>query len=150
MERGFDSALSRDPVPSNGDPVWTDRWQTVAQLSGHHYDLPRGACGRCYVNLLCEEIRHLSRGHYSSDRLIVFSFVILQRDRSQNVNVGRRSSISLFRRLFNVIAMSLHLLVDSMLTPQRSSPVLCYKVKINQQCVILLRGRRVMSSDLMM
>ena len=34
--------------------------------------------GRCYISVLSEEIIHLSRGNYPSDRLIVFSTVVLQ------------------------------------------------------------------------
>ena len=43
MDRAFGSALSRETVPTPGDCPWSDRWMTVSQLSGKHYDLPRGS-----------------------------------------------------------------------------------------------------------
>ena len=50
-------------------------------LQGKVYALPGGAIGRKYVDLLSEEVLHLSQGNYSSDRPIVFSALMLQRDR---------------------------------------------------------------------
>ena len=60
---------------------WAKRWNTVIHLSGSHYSLPRGPVGRRYVTLLTEEIQHLTQKLYSSERLIVFSSVILQRNK---------------------------------------------------------------------
>ena len=51
-------------------------WSEVTQLSGRHYSIPRGSCGRRYITTLCDEILHLSRGIYPSERAIVFSSVI--------------------------------------------------------------------------
>jgi hypothetical protein len=81
MMRAFGSSLVPDDF-DGGDNVWSDYWESISQLSGRHYDLPRGTCGRRFIDLLCVEIRHLTRGNYPSDRLIVFSSVILQRDKS--------------------------------------------------------------------
>ena len=63
------------------DSEWVSRWRTVTQLSNKHYDLPRGSCGRRYVDLLNTEIRLLSRGVFPSERVLVFSTTILQCDR---------------------------------------------------------------------
>ena len=62
-------------------PDWTTRWQTITQLTGSHYFLPTGVVGRRYVTTLTAEIELLSQGIHASERLIVFSSVILQRDR---------------------------------------------------------------------
>ena len=74
-----------DPlVYSSGEDAtnsWFQHWKTVVCLQGKQYNLPGGAVGHQYVDLLSEEVSHLSTGNYSSDRLIVFSTTILQRDR---------------------------------------------------------------------
>ncbi len=44
--------------------------------------LGRWAIGRKYVDLLAHEVAQVAAGNYSSDRLLVFSSVMLQRDRS--------------------------------------------------------------------
>ena len=62
-------------------PVWSSRWLSITQLTGSHYFLPTGAVGRHYVTLLTEEIKLLSQQIHTSERLIVFSSVILQRDK---------------------------------------------------------------------
>ena len=67
---------------SSDDSEWVSRWRTTTQLSNKHYDLPRGPCGRRYVDLLNTEIRLLSRGVFPSERVLVFSLTILQRDRT--------------------------------------------------------------------
>ena len=80
MRMTFNSSLTNDSTTSGGNCIWSERWQSITQLCGNHYDLPKGPCGRRYVDLLREEIRYLSRGNYPSDRLIVFSAVVLQHD----------------------------------------------------------------------
>ena len=91
-ERPLDSRELRDlMVEAYGLPFastmvtdssdWAKRWNTVIHLSGSHYSLPRGPVGRRYVTLLTEEIQHLTQKLYSSERLIVFSSVILQRNK---------------------------------------------------------------------
>ena len=57
------------------------RWNTVVHMQGKIYDLPGGAVGRKYVDLLSQEVSHVSVGNYPADRLIVFSAVMLQKDR---------------------------------------------------------------------
>ena len=51
-------------------------------MSGRHFDLPRGACGHRYIDLLCNEVNLLIRDFFPSERIIIFSSVILQHDRS--------------------------------------------------------------------
>lgn len=63
------------------DSVWQSRWRSVTQLSGSHCSLPRGPIGRCYVSILTDEIKFLAQKLFSSERLIIFTSVILQRDK---------------------------------------------------------------------
>jgi len=61
--------------------AWCQRWAKVIHHTGNHYILPGGATGRHYVDVLTEEVKQLAAGNYSSERVLVFSAVILQRDR---------------------------------------------------------------------
>uniref|UniRef100_A0A1X7SXG4 Reverse transcriptase domain-containing protein n=1 Tax=Amphimedon queenslandica TaxID=400682 RepID=A0A1X7SXG4_AMPQE len=62
-------------------PEWHARWKTITQLSASHYFLPKGQCGRRYIGILCDEIDSLLRWSSTSERVLVFSSVILQRDK---------------------------------------------------------------------
>ena len=62
------------------DSDWRSRWRQVVYHSGNHYILPGGSIGRQYVDILAEEVTYLAGGHYPSERVLVFSSVILQRD----------------------------------------------------------------------
>jgi hypothetical protein len=63
---------------------WFNRWRTVTHLSGLHFMIPRGQCGRRYIDILTNEVNMLSAGTVSSERIIVFSSVILQKEKSAN------------------------------------------------------------------
>ena len=63
------------------DSAWCRRWSVVIQHLGQHYSLPGGSIGKRYIDLLCDELHHLSLGNYHSERVIVFCSVMLQRDR---------------------------------------------------------------------
>uniref|UniRef100_A0A1X7UF79 Tesmin/TSO1-like CXC domain-containing protein n=1 Tax=Amphimedon queenslandica TaxID=400682 RepID=A0A1X7UF79_AMPQE len=65
----------------NCNSDWRSRWLSVTQLSGSHYSLPRGPIGRRYVSLLTDEIKFLAQKQHSSERLILFTSVMLQRDK---------------------------------------------------------------------
>ena len=54
---------------------------TVVHMQGKPYDLPGGAVGRRYLELLSQEVSHVSNGNNSADRLILFGAVVLQTDR---------------------------------------------------------------------
>ena len=75
----YGASLSASPPLVGGE--WYSRWRRTARLSGSHYFLPKGQCGRRYVSILTEEILLLSKGDFPSERVIVFSSVILQRDK---------------------------------------------------------------------
>jgi len=74
---------------SDGGPrhsSWCQRWSDAVQHLGRHYSLPGGSIGKKYINLLNDELLHLISGSYSSERVILFCSVMLQRDR--NVQKG--------------------------------------------------------------
>jgi len=54
----------------------------IVQHQGLHYSSPGGSVGRHYVELLNEEMNFLCNGTFPAERLLVFSAVILQCDRS--------------------------------------------------------------------
>ena len=66
-------------------------------LKGRLYTIPGGSVGRKYVDQLCLEVSHLVAGNYPSERLIVFSSVLLQRDRFVRKGIDIRRVIE--RRL---------------------------------------------------
>jgi hypothetical protein len=84
MLRAFGEPLVQPEHPSVDDDdvdIWYKRWWTVVHLKGLLYTIPGGAIGRKFTDTLSEEVLHLAAGNYPSDRLIVFSSVILQRDK---------------------------------------------------------------------
>lgn len=85
------------PEHQEDESDWISRWITVTRFTGSHYNLPRGSCGRRFITMLIEEIQLLVNGSFPSKRLIIFSSVILQRERS--VSKTRDIIRSLNRRL---------------------------------------------------
>jgi hypothetical protein len=80
MDTAFGARLNQSaPFCSNGE--WYQRWLTIVHLDNKLYHIPGGSIGRQYVDLLCSETTLLAEGTYSSERLMVFSAVMLQRDR---------------------------------------------------------------------
>ena len=63
---------------------WCKRWSIVVQHRGLHYTLPSGSISRRYVDQLTEELKYLCNGTYPAERVLVFSSVLLQRDRAVN------------------------------------------------------------------
>ena len=81
MLTAYGSTIIPTPFTNTLLSEWCSCWETVTQLSGRHFDLPRGACGHRYIDLLCNEVNLLIRDFFPSERIIIFSSVILQRDR---------------------------------------------------------------------
>ena len=81
MKKAYGRPLSAPNGNSELCP-WFGRWETISQHRGPHYSLPGGSVGRKYVDALTDEVSHLASGNYPSERLIVFSSVILQCDRT--------------------------------------------------------------------
>ena len=82
MMRAFGEPLASTGDVSQSTSIWYTRWQSVANLSGKQYSLPGGSIGRKYVDLLTLELTHLSSGIFPSERVLTFSSLILQRDRT--------------------------------------------------------------------
>ena len=78
MRKAYGATLIQSGSCSNTD--WRQRWRSVVHHSGNLYVLPDGPVGRRYVDLLTEEVQHLVVGNFPSERVLVFSSVILQRD----------------------------------------------------------------------
>ena len=79
MRRAYGESIVRAKELDSIDNAWYERWLSIVRLSGQLYSLPGGAVGRRYVDQLSKEVSHISIGKYSSERVIVFSSVILQR-----------------------------------------------------------------------
>ena len=79
MEEAFGANLVGG-YGNEGDNLWFKRWQRVIALPKRLYDVPGGAVGRHFVDLLSDEVGLLSEGTDKSERLIVCLSVLLQRD----------------------------------------------------------------------
>ena len=74
-------SLCGTTLPSHSETEWVRRWSAIAHLKGCLYHLPGGSKGRRYVDQLSVEMSHLAAGNFPSERILVFSTVILQRNR---------------------------------------------------------------------
>ena len=82
MQQAYGAPLVHQQSVSDAvNSVWYSRWVQLIQHVGNHYILPGGSIGRKYVDVLTEEVSHLAAGNYPSERVLVYSSVILQRDR---------------------------------------------------------------------
>ena len=79
MRRAYGESIVRAKELDSIDNAWYERWLSIVRLSGRLYSLPGGAVGHRYVVQLPKEFSNISIGKYSSERVIVFSSVILQR-----------------------------------------------------------------------
>ena len=59
---------------------WGAWWLRACHIFGKQYDLPGGAVGREFVDLLTSEVRLLVNNSVVSDRLMMFCPVLLQRN----------------------------------------------------------------------
>ena len=78
MRKAYGATLIPSGSCSHSD--WHRRWKSVIYHSGNHYVLPGGPTGRRYVDLLTEDVQHLAVVNFPSERVLVFSSVMLQRD----------------------------------------------------------------------
>ena len=65
MMKAYGETLA-DSVNDDVMDVWYHRWKAVIQLQGKLYSLPGGSTGRKYVDMLKEEVSHLSVGNYTA------------------------------------------------------------------------------------
>ena len=79
LTQAFGASILRSDGGSFVDP-WGTWWIRACCMSGRQYDLPGGAVGREFVDLLTTEVRLLTDNSAISDRLMMFCPVILQRN----------------------------------------------------------------------
>jgi len=80
IQRAYGSTLVQ-PDGGGSESTWCSWWKQVIYHSGNHYVLPGRSTGRQYVDVLANEVNYLACGTYPSERILVFSSVILQHDR---------------------------------------------------------------------
>ena len=78
MRKAYGATLIQSGSCSHSD--WHRHCKSVVHHSGNHYVLPGGPTGRRYVDLLTEEVQHLAVENFPSERVLVFSSVMLQHD----------------------------------------------------------------------
>ena len=79
LTQAFGASILRSDCDSFVDP-WGTWWIRACRMSGRRYDIPGGAVGREFVDLLTTEVRLLTDNSAISDRLMMFFPVILQRN----------------------------------------------------------------------
>ena len=79
LEKVYDDCLLNGPGVERAD-LWFGRWQKAVRLAPRRYDLPGGAVGRRFVDLLMREVGLVADLKEQSERLIVFQAVVLQKE----------------------------------------------------------------------
>ena len=79
LEKVYDDCLLNGPGVERAD-LWFGRWQKAVRLAPRRYDLPDGAVGRRFVDLLVREVGLVADLKEQSERLIVFQAVVLQKE----------------------------------------------------------------------
>ena len=79
--RAFGASVCDTTLPSYSENKWVRRWSAIAHLKGRPYHLHGGSKGRRYVDQLSVEMSRLAVGNIPSERIMVFSAVILQHSR---------------------------------------------------------------------
>ena len=67
-------------VPHENELLWEDRWNTVCTRRCKFYRLPTGKIGKQYVEMLNCGLEMFLKSNIPSERLLVFSALILHRD----------------------------------------------------------------------
>ena len=68
-------------VPHENEVLWEDIWNTVCTHRCKFYRLPTGKIGKQYVEMLNCELELFLKSNIPSERLLVFSALILHRDK---------------------------------------------------------------------
>ena len=77
MQQAFGVPLARNTGIVDDD-IWCRRWKTIVSTKCRYYNLPGGAVGREFIDILTQEVFMLCRACVRS--LIVFIGIIIQRD----------------------------------------------------------------------
>ena len=80
MCKAYGAPLLSSAGPPNSSPLY-HLWITVVHHGGRHYSLPSGSVGRKHTDLLNQELQYFVSGSYCAEWVIVFSSLMLQRDR---------------------------------------------------------------------
>lgn len=80
LEEAFGSPFS-NRIGSKTD-IWQKRWEKVCTLHGKLYDLPSNTVSRRFIHKLAEEIGHLVKSDYPSERTLIYVAVMLQREKN--------------------------------------------------------------------
>lgn len=72
-------------------------WSEAVALQGKQYELPDGRVGTRFVHMLADELERLAAGRQNSERVFLFSMLVLQRDKM--VKKGRDIRPLVTRRL---------------------------------------------------
>ena len=67
-------------VPHENEVLCEDNWNTVSTCRCKFYRLPTGKIGKQYVEMLNCELEMFLKSNFTSERLLVFSALILHRD----------------------------------------------------------------------
>ena len=79
MRQAFGVPLTRN-TGIDDDDTWCKRWKKIVSTRCSYYDLPGGAVGREFIDILTQEVSMLCRVRVRSERFIVFIGIMLQRD----------------------------------------------------------------------
>ena len=125
MMRAFGDTLCCTTVPEATSNEWTRRWSAIAHLKGRLYHIPGGSIGRRYVDLLSTEISHLAAGNFPSERVMVFSAVVLQRNRMVNKGADIREVME--KRMERWTNDEFDVLVDEAVACNKAIKIQAYK-----------------------
>ena len=85
--------LLNEPGSARSDS-WYGRWEKAVRLPFHRYDLPGSNVGRRFVDVLMSEVGLVAAKKEFSEHLVVFQFVVLQRDAKVTKTADIRRLIS--------------------------------------------------------
>lgn len=96
LEEAFGSPFLNNTGSTAG--IWQSRWNKVCTLDGKLYDLPSSnTTSRKFIHTLADEVDMLTKSQYPSERVLIFTAVLLQRDK--NVKQAKDISRLIDRRL---------------------------------------------------
>ena len=73
----------------------------VMRLNGKHYSLPGGSVGQNFADALSVELNYFVLGQYPAERCLVFSSVVLQKDRMIDKGNNNKVIIGCWRNGFS-------------------------------------------------
>ena len=80
MVKAYGSTLLLSDGGEHSSP-WCQRWDAAVRLNGKQYALPGASVGRHFVDALSAELNYFALGQYPAERCLMFSSVVLHKDR---------------------------------------------------------------------